>query len=438
MALGLLAERCCSRSWRSATSACAGPCSRSPASSRPSRAWRCSRCSIRCCSPSPRSPKQCFGIGFSALGFLPSLLALTLYSMLPIVRNGVAGMLNLDPAIVEAARGVGMTDWQRLWRVELPLAMPLLMAGVRTAAVWVIGAATLSTPVGQISLGNYIFSGLQVQDWVSVLFGCVAAAGLALVVGPIAGADRIGRRAPQPWRIAAGAVVLAGRHRSSRAAGAVSADRELRRRREEFHRAVHPLGAHGGADRRGGRRRRDGAPGLGSAIVFSALAAARSTCTSTTAARSGQMSCGARTTPGARRCSQRFATWLAREHGIACWARWDSRTRTRSRCAAIARSGSALQRSPISLRTRELAHRRRLRVLRATRVGGTARALRSRLRRPDANSSRRSCIKPSSTGKSTSSRPLQPTGVSPRTICCARRSGRRDPALRCDRPDRAQ
>ena len=98
--------------------------------------------------------ERAFGAGFSALGFLPSLLALALYSMLPVIRNGVAGILNIDPAVIEAARGVGMTDWQRLWRVELPLAAPLLMAGIRTAAVWVIGAATLSTPVGQVSLAD--------------------------------------------------------------------------------------------------------------------------------------------------------------------------------------------------------------------------------------------------------------------------------------------
>ncbi|HEV7715997.1 MAG TPA: ABC transporter permease, partial [Steroidobacteraceae bacterium] len=112
-----------------------------------------------------------FGHGFSALGFLPSLLALTLYSMLPIVRNGTTALMNLDPAVIEAAHGVGMTDRQRLLRIEVPLAAPVLMAGIRTAAVWVIGTATLSTPVGQTSLGNYIFSGLQVENWVSVLFG---------------------------------------------------------------------------------------------------------------------------------------------------------------------------------------------------------------------------------------------------------------------------
>lgn len=143
-----------------------------------------------------------FGHGFSALGFLPSLLALTLYSMLPILRNGVTGLTNLDPAVIEAARGVGMTNRQRLLRIELPLAAPVLMAGVRTAAVWVIGGATLSTPVGQTSLGNYIFSGLQVEDWVSVLFGCLAAVALALVADQLLGLIEVGvatRRPKVAW-----------------------------------------------------------------------------------------------------------------------------------------------------------------------------------------------------------------------------------------------
>ena len=75
-----------------------------------------------------------------------------------------------------------MTPRQSLSMVELPLALPVIMAGIRTAAVWVIGAATLSTPIGQTSLGNYIFTGLQTQNWVFVLFGCVAAAAFALAV----------------------------------------------------------------------------------------------------------------------------------------------------------------------------------------------------------------------------------------------------------------
>src|SRR6185312_8809846 len=126
--------------------------------------------------------QHAFGFGFRALGFLPALLALTLYSMLPVLRNTVTALAGIDPSILTAARGVGMTPRQSLLLVELPLAAPVIMAGLRTAAVWVIGTATLSTPVGQTSLGNYIFTGLQTENWVFVLFGCIAAALLALVI----------------------------------------------------------------------------------------------------------------------------------------------------------------------------------------------------------------------------------------------------------------
>ena len=78
--------------------------------------------------------------------------------------------------------------------VELPLALPVMMAGIRTAAVWVIGTATLSTPIGQTSLGNYIFAGLQTQNWVFVLFGCFAAALLALAVDQLLGLIESGLR----------------------------------------------------------------------------------------------------------------------------------------------------------------------------------------------------------------------------------------------------
>ena len=152
--------------------------------------------------------QRLLGEGFAALGFLPSLLALTLYSMLPVLRNGVTAIATLDPAVIEAAHGVGMTDRQRLLHVELPLAMPMLMAGIRTAAVWVIGTATLSTPVGQTSLGNYIFSGLQIENWVSVLFGCIAAAALALIVDQLLALMETGARRRSRWRVAAGAGLL--------------------------------------------------------------------------------------------------------------------------------------------------------------------------------------------------------------------------------------
>jgi osmoprotectant transport system permease protein len=123
-----------------------------------------------------------FGVNFSAFGFLPAVLALALYSMLPVLRNTITGLDGVDAAILEAAQGVGMTPRQSLFQVELPLALPVMMAGIRTAAVWVIGTATLSTPIGQTSLGNYIFAGLQTQNWVFVLFGCFASAALALAV----------------------------------------------------------------------------------------------------------------------------------------------------------------------------------------------------------------------------------------------------------------
>lgn len=120
------------------------------------------------------------GLAIPALGFLPALIALSLYALLPIVRNGVAALRGVDPAVLEAADGVGMTRRQRLRLVELPLGAPVILAGIRTASVWTIGAATLATTVGQPSLGNLIFSGLQTENWQRVLIGCGAAAALAL------------------------------------------------------------------------------------------------------------------------------------------------------------------------------------------------------------------------------------------------------------------
>lgn len=134
------------------------------------------------------------GGGIPALGFLPSLLALTLYALLPILRNAVTGLTGLDPAVIEAADGVGMTAAQKLRLVEAPLVAPVLMAGIRTAAVWTIGAATLSTTVGQPSLGDLIFAGLQTQNWALVLAGCLSAAALALAVDALLGGIEHGIR----------------------------------------------------------------------------------------------------------------------------------------------------------------------------------------------------------------------------------------------------
>ncbi|GLH79419.1 ABC transporter permease [Bradyrhizobium sp. SSBR45G] len=150
-----------------------------------------------------------FGLSFSAFGFLPAVLALALYSMLPVLRNTITGLDGVDAGLIEAAKGVGMTERQALTMVELPLALPVIMAGIRTAAVWVIGTATLSTPIGQTSLGNYIFAGLQTQNWVLVVFGCVAAAVLALVVDQLLALIENGLRARSRARVGLGTATIA-------------------------------------------------------------------------------------------------------------------------------------------------------------------------------------------------------------------------------------
>src|SRR5262245_17307189 len=154
--------------------------------------------------------KSAFGLSLPALGFLPTVMALTLYAVLPVLRNGIAGLAGLDPAVIQAADAVGMTPSQRLVQVEAPLAAPVVMAGIRTAAVWTIGAATLSTSVGQTSLGNYIFSGLQTENWVFVLFGCAIAALLALAVDQLLGLIETGatRRDARRIYLGLGGVVI--------------------------------------------------------------------------------------------------------------------------------------------------------------------------------------------------------------------------------------
>ena len=124
---------------------------------------------------------------FPAFGFWPAVIGLTLYSILPILRNTVIGIMGVDPRLVEAARGVGMTSRQMLLKVELPLAAPVIIAGIRTATVWVVGIATLATPVGQKCLGNYIFTGLQTRNWTMVMFGVVGAALLAILLDLLIG-----------------------------------------------------------------------------------------------------------------------------------------------------------------------------------------------------------------------------------------------------------
>jgi osmoprotectant transport system permease protein len=213
-----------------------------------------------------------FGLSFSALGFLPSVLALALYSMLPVLRNTVTGLNGLDPSLRDAARVIGMRPSQSLREIELPLAMPVIMAGIRTSAVWVIGTATLSTPIGQTSLGNYIFAGLQTQNWVFVIFGCVAAAVLALVVDQLLALMEYGVAARSRMRVAAGGVGLALVVLAALVPGNVSARDTYVVGTKSFTEQYilgalmqQRLAAHGLAS-----ERRDG---LGSAVIFKALTA---------------------------------------------------------------------------------------------------------------------------------------------------------------------
>jgi osmoprotectant transport system permease protein len=154
-----------------------------------------------------------FGIGLSAFGFPPAVIALTLYAILPILRNAITGLRGVDPAVVEAARGIGMTQGQLLRYVQLPLAAPVIAAGVRTATVWTVGAATLATPVGQVCLGNYIFAGLQTRNWSMLLVGVVASAGLAILLDLILGSIERAlehRKRPWPALVALGSVIVLG------------------------------------------------------------------------------------------------------------------------------------------------------------------------------------------------------------------------------------
>jgi osmoprotectant transport system permease protein len=119
-------------------------------------------------------------LGSYGIGRLPAIIALFLYSLLPIIRNTFTGISQVDPAVREAARGMGMTDWQMLTQVELPLAMSVIIAGVRVATVISIGTATIAAAIGAGGLGVYIFRGLRMNDDRLILAGAVPAAIMAL------------------------------------------------------------------------------------------------------------------------------------------------------------------------------------------------------------------------------------------------------------------
>ena len=116
------------------------------------------------------------------IGAKPAIVALTLYALLPIVRNTVAGIEGVSPATLEAAEGLGFTGRQRLWMVEMPLAVPVIVAGIRTAAVICVGVATLSTFIGAGGLGDFINRGLAISNLRLIVLGAASAAVLALLI----------------------------------------------------------------------------------------------------------------------------------------------------------------------------------------------------------------------------------------------------------------
>jgi osmoprotectant transport system permease protein len=121
------------------------------------------------------------------IGRRTAIVALVLYALLPILRNTFVGLTQIDPAILEAAEAMGMTEGQILWWVRLPLAMSVIMAGIRTATVITIGVATIAAAIGAGGLGTFIFRGLAMVDDAVILAGAIPAALLALIADGVLG-----------------------------------------------------------------------------------------------------------------------------------------------------------------------------------------------------------------------------------------------------------
>ncbi len=125
---------------------------------------------------------QLAALGVGGIGPAPAVIALILYALLPIVRNTNAGISGVDPAAIDAARGVGLTQRQIFWQIEFPLALPILMAGLRVVTVQTIGLAVVAALIGAGGLGTFVFEGLGQYALDLVLLGALPAIGLALTV----------------------------------------------------------------------------------------------------------------------------------------------------------------------------------------------------------------------------------------------------------------
>jgi osmoprotectant transport system permease protein len=129
------------------------------------------------------------------LGFRPAVATLALYSLLPVLRNTIVGLAEVPADVVEAARGMGMTGRQALWRVSMPLALPVIIAGVRVATVMIVGITTIAALITAGGLGTFIFDGLRSGDRTEIVAGTVTIVALALVFdGGLAVIERLLRR----------------------------------------------------------------------------------------------------------------------------------------------------------------------------------------------------------------------------------------------------
>jgi len=126
-----------------------------------------------------------FLLPFAGIGKQTVIIALSLYALLPILRNTIVGILGVDPAVRESAVAIGMTRQQVLWQVELPLAAPSILAGLRIATVATIGTATIAAAIGGGGLGVFIFRGIAMVDSRTVLAGAVPAAIMALLADEV-------------------------------------------------------------------------------------------------------------------------------------------------------------------------------------------------------------------------------------------------------------
>ncbi len=270
------------------------------------------------------------------LGARVAIFVLILYALLPIIRTTVSGIRSVDRVVVEAATALGMTERQILWQVQLPLALPSIVAGVRVASVIGVGTATIAAAVGAGGLGEYIFRGLSMVDPTVILAGAVPAAVLALAVdGTLLWAERSFSRRRRRRTIVSvlAAVVSLILLAAAAERGHARAPGRRAGRVQELHGADRPW-RDPGADHRGSRPRSSrtpAQPGRHVHLRSRRALAATSTSTSSTPARPIPPSSRTRWKPIRRACSLGCGIDTPKSGWRSC-RRWGSRTRSPSSC----------------------------------------------------------------------------------------------------------